>query len=131
MSHEIRAELLKVTNPHPCGVRELVKKLHRSTRTVVSLIKEMEEQGLIEINVEKRNTRGRPRYLIKPTSLGEDYLATYNNLELKPLRSRRNDLVRAIRDAEYAMRLESRGLSPFQLFLELNSLVTTNNRGTM
>lgn len=128
MSHQIRVEILRASNPPPSSVRELVKKLHRRTQTVVSLIREMEEQGLIEKTMEKRENRGRPRYLIKPTSLGEDYLTTYESLELKLLRSRRSDLIKASRDAEYAMRLESRGLSPFQLCLELSSLVTTNNR---
>jgi len=130
MFHATRAELLKAVNLHSPGIRELAKKLHRRPMTIISLINEMEEEGLIEKKVEKRNTRGRPRYLIKPTILGEDYLATYEELELKPLRSRKTDLIRAAKDAEYVKRLVARGLSPFRLFLELNSIVTINNRDT-
>jgi len=123
MSLELRAELLMAVKSNPSSVRELARKLHRRTETVVSLIKEMEEQGLLKREVERRNTRGRPRVLVKPMSLGEEYLAAYRTLDLKLLRSRRADLIRAARDGEYAARLESRGLSSFDLFLELNSIV--------
>lgn len=128
MNHDIRISLLKAMNPHPLGVRELAKKIHIRPKKVISMVKEMEEHGLLEKNVEKRTKKGRPRYMIKPTILGEDYLKTYNELELKPLRSRKNDLIRASRDAEYVKRLVVRGLSPFQLFLELNAIARTNNR---
>ncbi len=82
----------------------------------------MEEHGLLEKKVEKRNMRGRPKYMIKPTILGKDYLETYEALKLKTLRSRKNGLKKTIKDAEYVKRLEARNLSPFRLFLELNSL---------
>jgi len=129
MSLELRAELLKAVKPNPSSVRGLARRLHRRTETVVSLIKEMEEEGLLKRKVEKRNTRGRPRVLVKPTTLGEDYLAAYRALNLKPLRSRRADLIRAVKDGEYARRLESRGLSSFDLFLELNSIVGYDKKG--
>jgi len=123
-----RAKLLKVVNSHPTYVREIIRKLHFRPKTVISLIKDMEEHGLLEKKVEKRNMRGRPKYMIKPTILGKDYLETYEALNLKTLRSRKNDLKKAIKDAEYVKRLEARNLSQFRLFLELNSIVTTNNR---
>lgn len=130
MSSEIVAEILKAVSPRPCGVRELAKKLNHRPKTVISLVKEMEEQGLIERKVEKRKVRGRPRYLIKPSILGEDYFTTYRKLELKKLRSRRTDLIRATRDAKYVKRLVARGQSPFHLFLELNSIGVFNNKGS-
>jgi len=73
--------------------------------------------------------RGRPRILVRPTTLGEDYLDAYEALKMKPLRSRRADLIQAARDGEYALRLEARGLSPFDLFLELNSVVGHDRKG--
>lgn len=125
-----KVEVLKAAKTQPIGIRALAKELRRRPETVISLVKEMEEQGLLEREMEKRGIRGKPRHLIKSTVLGEDYLASYEALELKPLRSRRADLVRAIRDAEYAERLVARGLSPFHLLLELNSLVATNKGNT-
>lgn len=130
MSVEIKVKLLKAVNHQPAGVKELARKLNHRPETVISLIEEMEEQGLLEKKAEKRSTRGRPKCLIKPTILGEDYISTYDALESKPLRSRKTDLTRAAKDAEYAKRLVARGLSPFHLSLELNSIVTANNRDT-
>ena len=129
MSLELRAELLKAAMSKDSGVRELARELHRRTDTVVSLIKEMEEQNLLKRETRKPNARGRPRILVKPTTLGEDYLAAYTKLDLKILRSKRADLVQAARDGEYASRLESRGLAVFDLFLELNSIVGHNREG--
>jgi DNA-binding MarR family transcriptional regulator len=128
MSLELRDKLLKSVEASPCGVRELAKKIRRKTANVVSLIRAMEEEGLLR-REELRKGRGRPMLIIKATSLGDDFLRTYSMLNLKMLRSRRADLVRAARDAEYAERLESRGLSTFALFLELNSIVGRDNLG--
>lgn len=129
MSFELIAELLNAVKSKDGGVRELASELRRRTDTVVSLIKVMEEQGLLKRETRKPNARGRPRILVKPTTLGEDYLAAYTKLDLKILRSKRADLVQAARDGEYASRLESRGLSVFDLFLELNSIVGHNREG--
>ena len=129
MSLELRAALLKAAKRSPAGVGELARRLHRRTEVVVSLIREMAEDGLLERRAERRGGRGRPRTLVTPTPLGEDYLDAYRALELKPLRSRRAGLVRAAGDGEYAARLEARGLSPFDLFMELNSLVGRVEKG--
>lgn len=128
MSIVNKIEILKVVDSHPTHVREIVEKLRFRPKTVISLLKDMEEHGLLEKKIEKRNMRGRPRYMINPTILGKDYLKTYEALNLKTLRSRKNDLKKAVKDAEYVKRLEARNLSPFRLFLGLNSIVTTNNR---
>lgn len=129
MSLELRAELIKAVMSKDSGVRELARELHRRTDTVVSLIKEMEEQGLLKRETRKLNTRGRPRTLVKTTVLGEDYLAAYTKLDLKLLRSTRADLIQAAKDGEYASRLETRGLAAFDLFLELNSIVGRYQKG--
>jgi DNA-binding PadR family transcriptional regulator len=86
----------------------------------------MEKEGLIKTVKEKRKTRGRPRTIIRATSLGRDFRKTYQELELMPLRSTKTDLIRARKDAEYVKRLVSRGKSPHELFLELNSIVKRN-----
>lgn len=128
MSVEVKVRLLKAAKQEPTGVKELAKKLNHRPETIISLIEEMEEHGLLEKKTEKRSSRGRPKLLVKPTVLGEDYIATYDTLESKPLRSRRTDLIHATRDAEYAERLSERGLSPFSLALELNQIVTAHTR---
>jgi hypothetical protein len=56
------------------------------------------------------------------TSLGLEFLEAYRELKMKPLRARREDLEYAVRDALYTERLIANGHSPFELFMELNSI---------
>lgn len=128
MSIIAKAELLKAIIQQPTGIRELAKRLNHRPENIIALIEEMEEQGLIEKEIEKRKNQGRPRLLAKPTTLGEEYLIAFQTLESKLLRSRRTDLARAVKDAEYAKRLVTRKRSPFNLALELSALVRGNTR---
>ncbi len=123
MSIESRFQLLTSIKGRSLGVREMIKTLSKRAETVVSLIKEMESMGLVEASLSKSLRKGRPRRVISMTILGEDYLNTLNELRVKPLRSSRNDLVKAKRDAEYVRRLLDRGKDPYRAFLELNSIV--------
>jgi len=123
MSLESRVELLKTASQSAFGVRELVERLHWKASKVVSLLKVMEEEGLVGFRVSRRGKRGRPKRLVEPTPLGLEFLESCASLAMKPLRSRRVDLERASREALYAERLVERGRDPFRLFLELNEVV--------
>lgn len=123
MSLEVEAQILSIVKKHPAGVRELSKIMRRRTQTVVSTIKRMNAAGLVDLKPEKTHSKGRPRLIISATALGDDYLDTYRRLLGKPLRSSRNDLLKANRDAEYVDRLISRGKDPYEAFLELNVVV--------
>jgi len=123
MSVEVEAQILSIVKKHPAGVRELSKIMRRRTQTVVSTIKRMNAAGLVDLKPEKTHSKGRPRLIISATALGDDYLDTYRRLLGKPLRSSRNDLLKANRDAEYVDRLISRGKDPYEAFLELNVVV--------
>lgn len=123
MSLEVEAQVLTIIKKNPVGVRELSKQMKRRTQTVVNVIKKMNATGLVEVKPDKTDARGRPKLLVRSTALGDDFLETYIRLRNKPLRSNRNDLVKAKRDAEYVKRLVARGVDPFQSFMELNRLV--------
>ena len=123
MSLEVEAQVLSIVKKYPVGVRELSKIMRRRTQTVVSTIKMMNAAGLVDVRPEETRRRGRPRQIVKATMLGDDYLEAYNRLRIMPMRSNRNDLVKARRDAEYVNRLVARGIEPYDAFLELNSLV--------
>jgi len=123
MSLEIEMQILSTVKKHPAGVRELSKIISRRTQTVVSTIKKMNAAGLVNVEPEETIRRGRPRQIVKATTLGEDYLETYNRLMIKPMRGNRNDLLKAKKDAEYVNRLVERGKDPYEAFLELNNLV--------
>jgi DNA-binding PadR family transcriptional regulator len=123
MSLEVEAQVLSIVKKYPVGVRELSKIMRRRTQTVVSTIKMMNAAGLVDVRPEETRRRGRPRQIVKATMLGDDYLEAYNRLRIMPLRSNRNDLEKAKRDAEYVNRLVARGKVPYDAFLELNRLV--------
>lgn len=106
-----------------CGVRDVTKKLGWRSSNVISLLEMMENEGLIELKRAKHSRRGRPKKLIVCTPLGLDFLETYRRLRLKPLRSRKEDIRHAVKDALYVERLVAMGHSPFKLFLELNTIV--------
>lgn len=123
MSLEVEIQILSTVKNHHAGVREISKMIRKRTQTVVSTIKKMNAAGLVKVEPEETNRRGRPRQIVKATKLGEDYLEAYNRLRLKPLRGTKNDLLKAKRDAEYVNRLVERGRDPYEAFLELNTLV--------
>jgi len=116
-----RAALLRASAVR-AGVRQLSKELGMGPSMVIGLRREMLEEGLVEVGGAHSSGPGRPRELVKPTSLGREFLRAYEALLSIPLKSRRTDLLRAAADARYAARLSSRGVSTVELFLGLNSL---------
>jgi DNA-binding PadR family transcriptional regulator len=123
LSVEAEAQLLSVVEERPQGVRDLSKAMRRRTQAVVSLIKRMEAGGLVEVTLERGDGRGRPARLVSASILGESYLEAFRRLRRMPLKSSRNDLLRARADAEYVNRLIARGRDPYHAFLELNVIV--------
>jgi len=123
LSVEVEAQLLSAVQERPLGVRELSRAMRRRTQAVISLIKRMEAGGLVEVTLERGAGRGRPARIVSTTILGEGYLKAFHRLRRMPLRSSRNDLLRARSDAEYVNRLIARGRDPYRAFLELNGIV--------
>lgn len=123
MSIEIKAQLLDTIQNKSLGVRDLAKRFQKRPQAIISLIREMENEGLLETSSERTRKKGRPKRRLKPTELGEDYLETFRRLMRKTLRASRNDLMKAKRDAEYVNRLIARGKDPYRVFMELNDLV--------
>lgn len=122
MSLEQRAQILTAIASTTYGVRDLAKTLKWKTSNVVSLLKKMNEEQLIELQQVAHAKRGRPKKSITCTSLGFEFLATYKKLKMTPLKARKEDLAHAVKDAAYANRLVARGHSPFQIFMELNTI---------
>jgi len=122
MSLDERAQILGATAQASKGVRDLVQLLKWKTSNVVSLLRKMDEEHLIEFQQAPNSGRGRPKKGVACTPLGSEFLESYRKLGLKPLRARREDLDRAAKDASYAGRLAASGHSPFQVFMELNEI---------
>ena len=123
MSLDQRARLLETAISINCGVRDLVQALGWKTSMVISLTRKMEEEKLIDLQQVISSKRGRPKKNIICTPLGIEFLETYRELKMKPLRARKEDFEHAVRDASYASRLVANGHSPFQIFMELNTIV--------
>jgi len=124
MSLDQRAQVLSLISPARYGVREVIQKLRWKSSHVISLLEQMENEGLVELDkyrAREISKKGRPKKVMKCTSLGNEFLETYHTLKMKPLRARKEDLKHAVKDALYAQRLVENGHSPFKLFLELNT----------
>ena len=122
MSLGQRAQILEATTSTTVGVRDLVRSLKWKTSNIISLLKKMNEEKLIEFQQATHSKRGRPKKTVVCTPLGLEFLETYRKLRMKPLRARKEDLDRAVKDAGYASRLVASGHSPFQVFVELNMI---------
>jgi hypothetical protein len=122
MSLDERAQILEAAASNAHGVRDLVRVLGWKTSKVVSLLREMTKERLIDLQQVKRSRRGRPKNNVVCTSLGLEFLESYRRLKMQPLRATKEDLEHAVRDASYASRLVANGHSPFQIFMELNTI---------
>ena len=122
MSLDQRAQILEATTSTSRGVRDLVRLLKWKTSNVISLLRKMNEEQLIEFQQVAYSKRGRPKKGVTCTLLGFEFLETYKKLKMKPLRARKEDLDHAVKDAAYASRLVANGHSPFRIFMELNKI---------
>ncbi len=123
MSLEQKSQILQIAASGACGIRDLTHKLRWKTSTIVSLTKKMNEEKLIKFQAVKHPSRGRPKKGIACTPLGLDFLNTFRKLKMTPLKATKADLEHAARDASYTQRLVENGHAPFELFMELNSIV--------
>ena len=122
MSLEQRARILQVVTSRSCGVRDIVKLLKIKSSNIVSLLRRMEEEKLIEVQFAKGPKKGRPKKCVTASALGYDFLDSYKKLNLKRLTARKADLDHAVKDAMYASKLAENGHSTFQVFMELNTI---------
>jgi len=125
MSLDQRAQILEAISPASCGIREATEELRWAPSRVINLLRKMEGEGLItevQSNSTRSSKRGRPKKIMACTPLGSEFLEIYRKLKMKPLRARKEDLEHAVKDALYTERLVTNGHSPFELFMELNSI---------
>jgi DNA-binding PadR family transcriptional regulator len=122
MSLDQRAQVLEAAALTASGVRDLIRTLKWKTSNIISLLRKMNEEQLIEFKQAAGSNRGRPKRNVTLTPLGFEFLETYRKLRIKPLKARKEDLYHAARDAAYVSRLIANGHSPFQVFMELNAI---------
>jgi predicted ArsR family transcriptional regulator len=116
------AALLRLSAARQDGVLQMAKELRVGPSKLIRMLAELRDEGLLDIGVVRTRSAGRPKRRVRVTALGREYLVAYEALKLKSLKSRRTDLRKAVADTNYARRLVARGVSPYELFLELNAL---------
>jgi len=117
-----KAAILNAIRSDPCGVRELVERLRWKTERVISILKTMEEEGLIEFHESVTPNRGRPKKLVVASTLGGEFLETFGECQRKTTQINHNDVKSAVHQANLAKKLEEYHVSPFQRFWELNNI---------
>ena len=116
------ATVLSYCSESAMPVSELVKKAGRNHDNTIALIRELEECGLLLPEISKEHSRGRPRHLLRPTPLGEQFVQKYRQLLNLRLRSNDNDVKKALHQADLAQRLVDQQISPYGRFQEINKL---------
>ncbi len=118
-----RAQLLDAISSTRTGVKDLISVLNWRPSRVIALLQLMHQERLVDFQSAPSEKRGRPKKILFATPLGLEFLQVYRDLQTKPLRARREDLIHAAEDAQYVQRLLEYGHSPFRLFTELNTIV--------
>lgn len=122
------AMLLSYCSETALPVSELVRKAGRNHERIMALIRELEERGLLLLKISKDHSRGRPRHLLRPTPLGEQFVQEYRQLLNLPLHSNNNDIKKALYQADLAQRLVEQQISPYVRFQEINELARNITR---
>jgi len=118
-----RVAILQAINPYPCGVTELVRRLRWKPERVISLLRTMEREGLIDF-LENSHSRkaGRPLKAATVTMLGNELLNDFLECKKKIIQINENDIKSAVYQASLCERLIEHNISPYQRFFELNNL---------
>jgi hypothetical protein len=103
-------------------VSELAGKMGGSHDGTMALIKELKGRSLLQQEVSRKGSVGRPRQYLRATPIGEQLVREYKTLLDLSLRCNENDIRKALHQAELARRLVERGVSPYERFQEINQL---------
>lgn len=122
MDLELSAKILSCCLNQDLSTSEMLEKVGGGHDRVIQLIRELKERGLLLQATMGKKTAGRPRHSLQSSSLGKRFVTEYNRLCLLPLRSNKNDLKRAVHQAQLARKLIQGGESPYARLLEVTSL---------
>jgi len=123
---EERVAILQAINGQPCGVSDLIKKLKFRNEKIVSLLKAMENEGLIDFMATSRGAnstrRGRPKRIPVVTALGEQMIKDYIKCTRNIIQLNNNDIIRSMHQISLRKLLEENNISPYQRFFEVNEV---------
>jgi DNA-binding MarR family transcriptional regulator len=124
-----RVAILQTINDKTCCVSDLIRELRVRSEKIVSLLRAMEKEGLVDFpknnNCARNNLtlKGRPKKIAVMTPLGQKLLEEYVKCERNIIQINDNDIQSSIHQVALRKSLEERNISIYERFLELNEVV--------
>jgi len=118
---ERAARVLSLCNETALSVSELASKVGGKRDNIIELIRELDVRGLL-LRIKEKQSRGRPRHMLRTTPLGERFVEQYGRLLDLRLFSNDNDIKKAIHHADLTQMLEEHQISVYARFHEVNEL---------
>jgi predicted transcriptional regulator len=115
-------KILSICNGTTLSVSQIISKAGGNHEKMIETLNELCSRSLVQLRIEKGESKGRPKHLVTTTPLGRQFVHEYERLLNLRLQSRDPDIKKAIYQAELAQRLRDRGISPYARFQEINEL---------
>ncbi len=119
-----RATILQTISDQAYGVNDLIRKLRFRSEKVVSLLRVMEREGLIDFIARANNStvKGRPKKIPIVTALGQEMIKDYVKCKRNIIQINDNDIKSSIHQISLRRALEEKNASPYRRFFELNEI---------
>lgn len=119
-----RATILQTISDQAYGVSDLIKKLRFRSEKIVSLLKAMKREGLIDFSAHSNNStlKGRPKKIPIVTALGKEMLKDYVKCKRNIIQINDNDIKSSIHQISLRKTLEEKNVSLYRRFFELNDI---------
>jgi len=113
--------ILRYCEENAPAVFQILNEVGGRYQTMIDLIRELSMRSLVQIASEK-NGVGRPRHTIRTTPLGKQFVEQFDQLSGLRLQSNKNDVKKAVKQAEEVGRLVKLGVDPYVRFQEVNEI---------
>lgn len=118
-----KVAILRTLDGQPYCVSDLIQKLTLRSAKIVSLLRVMKKEGLIDfLETGNQQSRGRPKKISVVTTLGEKLLKDYKRCQRNVIQINENDIRSDIRQVRSKRLLEEKDISPYQRFFELSEI---------
>ncbi len=118
---ELASRALSLCNPSALSVSQLANRMGGNHARLIDLIRALQARRLL-LRTTERYGKGRPRHLLRTTSLGEQFIEEYHRLLNLRLHCNDNDIKRALDQADQARALTQQRIAPYARFHEVNEL---------
>lgn len=113
--------ILRYCEENTLSVSQILARFGGRYETTIDLIRELSMRSLVQVTSEK-NGVGRPRHMIRTTPLGKQFIEQLDQLSDIRLQSNKNDIKKAVKQAEEVQRLVALRVDPYIRFQEVNEI---------